>query len=911
MPRLTTATICALLLLICGSSGLLAESLVSQSAPESFSAAQGIAASPSLVPTRSALESVMSADGKWAQGANTGDLGNSNLSLAFGGGLSMSRAVRNSMTTLQGAPLNTGLVQNLTDTLSLALGARTQFSFSRQLDTTQNLLSDMVAGSETRKMGLTQGFGSGATAGSFSFERGWATALSGNSLVKTNIQSMGLTTGLGHGLSLTSKFNQQWDGQQFGNSSNAFEAGLGMALSGGQGALSFASTDTTAGLHRSGSDLIKLAAPFAMFGGKANFATTRKVSYADASQVADDLTTLALPLPGGLAFSGNLHEVASSVPGGQMLHDQGWALDFPSFFGKKGHFDTQRLNQNQTGLVKALSVDNLVLPLGFVDHKGILEYHAKDEVTNGQTVRTTSGQFATPLPLAGNQATLAYTMKDNQAAGAARLWENALAAFVPVKMFGDTSRLDYRTSTSSNAGVVTRDTLLSLGLVLTSWRKGVFFNQSYESLSTAGVDSTVLTSVFGTPWRGFGTSGDFKQQYITTQFATGTQERLVSDLSAVVNHERFTLQRDLINSNNGGVSQVRDMLALQTPRFQLFTPRATFAVGRTQISDTANPDTTTTTVDVSAQPAKSVTIAARMQQNTADPGTDLTTQQVVTSVALGPRASLQGRMESRDQSDQVSQTTLRSVQFKSEKAGATGLGLLVGYANWDQPGATTASDGEDVQVTVGDPAKGLSVAAQVTGYDATNLTPYVDPLVKISVSHGQPSGLNVKVAYGDQAGQIAPQRSCALGMPALGGSVQLAYAQNPMDRFNKTILLADRYDASLQRSVAGLDLKLDYRVYDFREATAVNSGQQFYRLQLAGGAENQGGKLALGYSMGDFVPQPDPNTAVSSTVLDLSYSRRWADNGRFIVTLQRNTPPTSSTQLQESMTGRLEYSAVF
>lgn len=899
------ATIYALLLV---SGCLFASTVWAASGEESIALGRPSALPESLVNGRQPLESIQAAQGAWGLNA-AADLGAGDLSLELRPGLVMSRVTHAALAPVAGVAWGSALQQDTTDTLSLAFGKGSQISVSHLVTNSQDLASRLISGAETSRLGFSQAFGSGQSAGTLTMERSWASQLSGNSLTKTNSQVLGLTAGLGSGYNLGTKFTETWDGAQFGQSSRAFEAALGVPFSGGQGSLGFSRSAALNGTTQTGATIYKLAAPLNLFRGKANLTGTRTLSYVDSAEVADTLASFTTPLPGKVKFAGNWHTIDASTPGANTLFDRGMIVDFPSFFGQAGHFDTQRLSQSQTGALHTLAVDNFTLPLGFIDRKGIAEYHLRDEFNSGVLTRAISGQISTPLPLAHKQATALYSIKDNIDANG-RNWGRLFAVFVPVKMFDDTTRFDWKASTTSAPGSWQRDRLLSLNMPLTSLLRGAAFSQSYERLSTGGPAGTILTSALTAPWKSFGTTGDFKQQYITTETEGGYQARLVTDLGAQVNHERLSLSREFTRTRTGDTYQDRQMLALTTPRFELFTPKATISAGRVQITENPGVDSNKTTMDLAAQPTEKLSIAARLQQETADPGADVRSEQLVTSLAMGKYVSLQGRIESRDQNDQPSAGLVRSFQIKREQDSPSGVGLLVGYASWEAPG-TASAEGPDVQLKTGDSAKGVGVLAQLSGYDATKMTPYNDPLVKISLSHGVTGGMSVKVDYNDQEGRLAPESNYALGMQALGGDLQVGFAQNPLDRTGKVVLLADRYDAALQRKVGTIDVKLDYRLYNFRQPMGTESAVDYYRVQLAGGVEEKGGKLALGYTMGDFVPQPDPNIAVPATVLDLSYTRRWADSGRFIVSLQRNTAPDNTPSVPETMQGRLEYSTIF
>jgi len=311
---------------------------------------------------------------------------------------------------------------------------------------------------------------------------------------------------------------------------------------------------------------------------------------------------------------------------------------------------------------------------------------------------------------------------------------------------------------------------------------------------------------------------------------------------------------------------------------------------------------------VEARPLDRLSIQARMENQTADPGVDTSTQQVLTELGLFGNFALRTRMDSTTRSDQPDATSLSQVQLRADQPKGGGVGLLVGATSWDAPGKPQ-TDGTDLRLTLGNEGKGLgAVSYQVTEYDPDKLTMYQDPLVRVSFSHARPQSLSLKLGLADQQGRTEPERDLEMGIPALGGAFTVAYAENPLDRQGKNVMLGNRWDATLTRKVMGdIDMKLKYRYYDLDAPLLDQEALTYMQVELAGGAENKGGKIALGFCQGDFVPQPDPKKSVPMSVLDLSYSRRWSDAGRFVVTVSHVLPAIDSKNQDPEMQGRLEY----
>jgi hypothetical protein len=707
MHRILAAATTVVLLI--GLWGLLTSAAVADDAMLSESlSAYGVSLATPDSPTRRPLDVILAAQG-WATGAPTADLEKLTLSQQLAPGLSLSHAFHSSAASQANAFLGTGLVNDTTDTLSLALTSRTQLAFSRQVTSTQDLLSTLLGNTQSNRLALTQGFG-GPKAGSVSVERDW----------------------------------------------NTTSAGSGAAAE---------------------SDIMKIAST---------------------------------------------------------------------------------------------------------------------------------------LPFARNQSTFTYLDQEGAGAAAGTTFEHLMQLSMPMAMFGDTTHLDYKDDETLAAAAYNNVHLMTLAMPLTSWRKNAAFNETIAQNSTGGLMTTVATSAFNTPWRGLFTTGGFKQQYVTTDTGTSFKTDFITDLSAKINQQDLTLTRQVTDLEQASGDEHTTMLSLTTPKFTLFTPKATICATRLETQDNLVPSTGKTTVSVDAHPTHQVTVDAQMEQDTASPGTDTTIQNLLTTVTLSKHDSLQGRVQATSSppvTTPATPTQVQQVQFSAAKPTPAGLGLLASYATFDTPGQTPTAGGE-VKVTGGDPTKAAGVTAQFSEYDSTGLTPYQVPLVSVSIAHGTPTTFNVKLDYANQQGRAAPERALALAMPALGGSVQLGYAQNPFAVDGVTVVLADRYDASVQRSLAGLSFKVGYRQYGPGPEMAAVPVRGCLQLQVAGGAENRGGKLSLVYNGGDFVTLPTPTHAYTS-MLDVSYARTFTNTERLVLTVHSDTAQASMPDLTQTTEGRLEYSTDF
>ena len=87
--------------------------------------------------------------------------------------------------------------------------------------------------------------------------------------------------------------------------------------------------------------------------------------------------------------------------------------------------------------------------------------------------------------------------------------------------------------------------------------------------------------------------------------------------------------------------------------------------------------------------------------------------------------------------------------------------------------------------------------------------------------------------------------------------------------------------------------------------------EQHYDIRLSGGQEDRGGNLMLSYISGELVPNPQSRAMLPGSMLSLTYSRLFGDQGRLKLTLNRETAPDGRPGDEGSITGQLRYDMGF
>jgi len=887
--------------------------------------AQTITATPfeSVVPGRAALEIISTDSSAWVTGQAV--VSPKSYVMEFSGlpGASFKRTYDERTTALAGAPLNIGVSTNLRDELAVALGARGSMQFSRTQSQTRDTAEAIRSGGEVQSLSLLQAFGAGASVGSLNFQRDEAVTRLDRGKYQTMVtESMALQAGQASGLNLASAFKDQRDtSDPFGLRRTEMSAALGAATAGGAAKLAFGRTTQTQGVHSQDTTTTDFTTPLRMFGGAASFEHHVLSDTKDDVTATTRSTKFATPLPyRDTAFSGELTTWGNTQQAGRQGKMQGWNLALPAF-GNKWSVAYVNTDATEGGQVQALDKLDLSAAVPLFGDKVTFERH-NDVTTTGKNLKgSRSTHVTTPLTGLVRGALIDYSRQQTIKPGE-DVENRTTRYYLPLEQVRKGATFEVvEVANRKNADEMKQRTSKFFA-PLDNLRKGATFEYNAITTLQGGATQRVQASTVAVPVSIFGldTTGTFRST--TTNKASTVEDQEFFNVSTRVGDQVVRLlerQHTTVYSvgvgaaSGSGAGQAQVQTYLQSPRVHLLGPRLTVAANqlRNETAPVGQPDVlaTTTNVNVAAKLFAPWTVSANFQIAD-DAGKRTETDQLLTEYQLSKRLSVGGHMEATAPPDAVS-TIRRNLFVSTNKAGDSSLGLKAAITTWDQPGATI-DDGRLLQLEVGNP-KAFGVKAQYAEYDPAKWTRFAQPTIGLELAHGDPSKFSVKVGYEDSQSRVAPRRALEVAMPALGGAVSVGYSENPLQPDGKAVRQAKVYDAGLSKKhvLGSVNLDMRYRYLDYLKATTPEDVTQYLEFKLDGGSENAGGKLALSYLTGDFVPQPDPKKPAAGSIFDISYSKAWNADGRIVLSLRRTTAPLSNPTGEDSTEGRLQYNAKF
>ena len=278
-----------------------------------------------------------------------------------------------------------------------------------------------------------------------------------------------------------------------------------------------------------------------------------------------------------------------------------------------------------------------------------------------------------------------------------------------------------------------------------------------------------------------------------------------------------------------------------------------------------------------------------------------------TRLRLGDSARLSGSIVEKEQRE-GSPEIVRHIELQRDRSSDRDVDVRVGYTSFGAQ-QDESETGLLAQVSVGDQSV-LGVSATYTEYHEKKMEPLPEATKQVEVRAGDPSRIGLRAGYSDQAGRPEPERTIGVAMNTLGGALKLDYLRNTLDPRGENVMLSDVYELGFRRSVfGGIAMDLGYRYFIPRDDSPYDS-DHFFKLRLDGGNARDGGKIALSYLSGHFVPHPRRG-APPASLLDLTYEKRWSDDGRIIVSLTREEPPVLSTSEEENFEAQVKYETRF
>ncbi len=838
---------------------------------------QDITPLESLQPISSPLHSIMRAEGAWAAGQPAANITEYEFDFTAMPGLNLRQQYNQSIITHKNAVLNTGLEENLINELSLELTSRTNLAFAREVKTVKDLQQILLSGTTTKSLNLSQGFGAGHSSGVLGFEQIETSKFAGaNDPEELLTRIMSLNTGLGEGYNLVAKLTNTDAPDVLGLHRRQTEATLAMPLSGGDGQISYSKLTESEGIHSKSVKSFDVLAPLALFGGEAKAEYHRSLTVKDGTETKERTVKLFTPLE-------SIRSGATFLYSSEPVHRKGKP--------------TQQVRNVE-----------LYTPLGFLGTTSTLKLQRGAISEPGRHERL-RGAHLTAL-VQGKDMSLRTKSRRVDSDGTLETIREYWLDTPNLSLLNDTANLEYHLYKRDNNGEKSQRPRMALSVPLGFVDDEAILTHNIEQIERKNKPTQELrTSDFQMPFSLFGTAAKLEQNRVTLRETDRYEIRYRSYLAVAMNGEKLELERRVTNiPGDEGTARER-RFSIQTPKFELFTDWAGLKGNHIVTEYSDKPSIRTTSIDLTAQPFKSLDLTGNYYIRDAGDGQDSRTRKLHGTLKLSDTLALKGRFDQSNTADNEA-TILRNVYLTKDKNGDNGLGIQVGYTTWG--GLDQESDSaSDIRFAWGNP-KHLGLNLQLTEYDAKKWSLLDEPIIEAAIQHGESDRLNIKFEYGDQPGRPARKRGIHLSLPALGGAMKLGYVNNPLGRHGKSVLPATRYDLGFSRQIfGGVNLDVGYRYCDFREQVLPEQVVQYLKLQLVGGAEDAGGKIDLSYQSGDFVPQPNPKKVVPAALLDLSYTKNWGDQGSLVLSLHRVTPPANSQDIKKSCEGRLEYSAAF
>lgn len=546
--------------------------------------------------------------------------------------------------------------------------------------------------------------------------------------------------------------------------------------------------------------------------------------------------------------------------------------------------------------VRSEKVD-IVLPFAVHGGQALAEHHTAWKNT-GSLERTQQSRLTSPLRLMGVEGSIEHTV-DAKLKGADLVEKQAT-----ILGLGDKGSLRLTKDTELKADVLTEKKVAAL-----QFAQAASLERTIESKLQGDALTEKKTTVLDMPFKIDGRTIGHKETFISDYKGGVTTETFQTDLAVPIRDGVARLQRRVASRPDGddGLWEQRQM-AIIGPRLAL-GDIGHLNISRTTTETSGQPiPLKVTNFGVGLKPLDVLDVSARWRLTDRGPGAAVKNRQVQAALGIARDLALKYDFSEAEVVNK-SPTTERYVRLERAPKKASALSISGGYVSWGGDGETADSSAL-VMMGIGD-EKQLRLDFKYAEYDdKKKLKPYEeDPHVELRLRRVLDEKRIVELRYQDHEGRVAAERGIRLGMDALGGNLQLAYAQNTVGLDKKTIREADVYDAVLDRRLFGdLDLKLGFRYCDYAHTGLV---EQHYDIRLSGGREEKSGNLMLSYISGELVPNPQRRSALPASILSLSYSRAFGEQGRLRLIVNREASPDGRPSDEGSLTGQLRYDMGF
>jgi len=856
-------------------------------------------------PTGALLESVVAADGAWAMGQSSNPTGYE-MEFAVSPELELRRNFSESVITRKDALLGSGIQRALTDSLSLELASRTHFGFSRETNNVRDLTRALLSGEETKTLSLTQGFGSGTTAGILGYKRIESTKFThSQGIAELLTEIISLESGLGNGYDVAAKLQTTDSPDPFGLHQRTTEASLGLPMMGATGKLSFSNFEEHNGIHDKFVRKLNADLPLALSGGAG------KLGFSEVQQVVDGSTERTrtaqvdalLAMFGGQA-STSYTRIATDKNGSSSAKQ---TLDFSTPLDSlvSGASFSHKIEQVKEKKQPDAEVRTSLLetPWQMMGAGGSLSLRR----TTKRQAGTRTGTYDTHLTtqLEGKPLTAQYLTSHSAGATSSKI--ELLKIDMPeLSMFGS-GTIEYDVNVTHKDGTKASRATMDLSLPLGFLGDGVKLVQAIKQIDQKKkphqeVHETRLEQV---PLDLFGQTA--RLSYVRKSIREPGDYRVVGDSSFTMplagDSLKITRQATSIPQDDG--TERKRLTTIDLPEFKLFTDNATITARHAISENTGRPDYRKTDIDLTYQPLPGLELVGNYQID--DHGaTDSRDRQVLARWHLTKNLSLNALFHQLNGSDDVARI-VRNLYVTKESAD-NGLSVQAGYTTWGQLGKDPDGAG-DLRVSFGDTSH-VQLTGRLSEYDEKKWQRYDQPILQLALVSGDPANLSVKLEYEDHPARLAPMRGIKFAFPALGGAMKLAATVNPVGRDGKTVQRADLFEAGLRRLLFGnLNIEVGYRYWDYYKPDSGEAGRQYMHFKLEGGQESDWGKLTVGLCSGDFVPDPsDKKKPRAEKITELQYTKSFGDMGQLHLAMYRpQYPDAGYTAAHQSFEGGLQY----
>lgn len=481
---------------------------------------------------------------------------------------------------------------------------------------------------------------------------------------------------------------------------------------------------------------------------------------------------------------------------------------------------------------------------------------------------------------------------------------------VPLALSGGKGIAEYHSAFTTTDGVeVGKRTTHLLLPFRTGGKAGSLDHQIVGQDSGSGMVETTTTKLVA-PFRLAGSDFCTEGTRIVLHKSGSDTETLVQKLTAPLLGGQATLHHQTVKTETSSATTEVEQCAVTLPTIKLGKV-ASFTGSRTSTDTSGTGTEDVTSVSLTADPLKPLHIEAQYKLD--DEGDTQTTisRQLQTKWAICDKTSLVGRFSEAEVASTTTPNVLRLVELVRDR-GKSGIGLRAGLASYETSDGTEVDDARRFEVTAGD-KRTVAVSAAYSEYDTSSYKRLDDDgTVAVSLQHGDADGFSVRWRYEDKPARVEPLQAVELAMKALGGSLQLSYAANPVAPDGSTVRQADQYEATLGRKIlGGVTMEVAYRYLAYDEE---GDNDQSVRIKLDGGQEDKSGKLAVAFYTGDYAPTAK-STVTASTIpltslLSISYSHKWGAAGRISLTVKQQMA-ASATLEDDATEGRLELQTSF